>query len=162
MYYINYFFLYSILGHLIETIFVPNFNSGILYGWWTPVYGFGVVCILIIGSIIEHIPLTKKKLFKIFITYFSCMIILTLLELLGGYLIEWIFHQEFWNYEKYRFHIGPYISLEMANIWGIAGIIVLYILKPITDYLISYIPKWLTYLLLFLFFLDVSSKILSK
>ena len=90
------------------------------------------------------------------------MIILTLLELLGGYLIEWIFHQEFWNYEKYRFHIGPYISLEMANIWGIAGIIVLYILKPITDYLISYIPKWLTYLLLFLFFLDVSSKILSK
>ncbi len=162
MYYLNYFFLYAILGHLMETIFVSNFTSGILYGWWTPVYGFGVVCILFIGKVMEHFSFTKKKLFKILITYLSCMIILTLLELIGGYLIEWIFHQEFWNYEKYRFHIGPYISLEMANIWGIAGIIVLYVLKPITDSFIHYIPKWITYLLLFLFFLDIFSKILSK
>lgn len=146
----------------METIFVSGFTSGILYGWWTPVYGFGVICILFIGKAINHFPLTGKRLFKIFITYLSCMIILSFIEFIGGNLIEWIFHQEFWNYEKHKFHIGPYISLEMANIWGIAGIFVLYVLRPITDKIINHIPKWITYLLIFLFATDVIATIILK
>jgi uncharacterized membrane protein len=162
MYYINYFFLYAIIGHFIETVFTKGFNSGILYGWWTPVYGFGVVLILLIGKLIGTFPLKEKRLFKIFITYLSCMIILTLIELIGGYLIEFIFHQEFWNYEHYKFHIGPYISLEVANMWGIAGITVLYLLKPISDKIVSKVPIGLTYILLILIFIDTTITIFLK
>lgn len=162
MYYINYFFLYAIIGHLIETIFVPGFTSGILYGWWTPVYGFGVVFILLIGRWIDTFHLKGKRIWKIFITYVLCMIILSTIELVGGYLIEWIFHQEFWNYENHKFHIGPYISLEMANTWGIASITVLYLLKPVTDKVIKKIPKWITYLLLTLILIDVGCTMLFK
>ena len=54
MYYLNYFFIFSILGHLIETIifkfFDWNLESGFLYGYWTPVYGVGVVLIIIISN----------------------------------------------------------------------------------------------------------------
>lgn len=162
MYYINYFFLYAIIGHMIETFFVSGFTSGILYGWWTPVYGFGVVLILCIGKWIDTFQLAGKRIWKIFITYILCMAILSTLELIGGYLIEWIFHQQFWNYESHKFHIGTYISLEMANMWGIAGIAVLYLLKPLTDRIVSKIPKWLTYLLLFLILLDTVLTILLK
>lgn len=162
MYYINYFFIYAIIGHCIETLFVPGFTSGILYGWWTPVYGFGVVLILFIGKWIDTFSLKGKKIYKIFITYLLCMIFLSIIECIGGYLIEWIFHQEFWNYENHKFHIGPYISLEMANTWGIAGITVLYLLKPITNKIVNKIPKWLTYILLFLILIDTGITILLK
>lgn len=162
MYYINYFFIFSILGHLLETVFVPNFTSGILYGWWTPVYGFGVVLILLIGKLISRINLEKKLILKILITYLISMIILSLIELLGGYLIKIIFNQELWNYQKHKFNIGPYISLEMANMWGIASILVLYILKPIIDKLEKFIPKTITYILIILFTSDIILTIILK
>lgn len=162
MYYINYFFIFAILGHLIETVFVKGFTSGILFGWWTPVYGIGVILILGIGKLIDKISLNKKVILKIGITYLLSMVILSLIELLGGYLIEWLFHQEFWNYENHKFHIGPYISLEMANIWGIASIFVLYVLKPVIDKLEVYIPKLVTYLLILLFSIDVILTVIYK
>lgn len=162
MYYINYFFLYAIIGHLIETVFVKNFTSGILYGYWTPVYGFGVVLILLIGKLIDRFNLKDKTIFKIFTTYIIAMILLSLIELLGGYLIKFIFNKELWNYNNHKFNLGPYISLEMANIWGIASIILLYILKPVSDKLVKKIPKIITYILLFLFSIDVTVTTLFK
>lgn len=155
MYYINYFFIFSIIGHFIETVFVPNFNSGILYGWWTPVYGFGIILILLIEKLINKINLKGKLIFKILITYLTAMILLSLIELLGGYLIKIIFNEELWNYEKHKFNIGPYISLEMANMWGIASILVIYVLKPIFDKIEKLIPKYLTYSLILLFIGDI-------
>lgn len=162
MYYINYFFFFSIIGHLMETIAVPNFTSGILYGWWTPVYGFGVIIILLIGKIINKFNFKNKKIYKVLLTYLICMIILTLLELLGGYLIKWIWHTEVWNYDNHKFNIGHYISLEIANIWGLASIFVLYVLKPLLDKIITKIPKFLTYILIFLFILDTTLTVILK
>jgi len=162
MYYINYFFIFSIIGHFIETVFVSNFTSGILYGWWTPVYGFGVILILLIGKIISKFNLKGKLIFKILITYLVSMIILSLIELIGGYLIEFIFDKRLWNYENHKFNIGPYISLEMANIWGIASILVLYVLKPIIDKIEKFIPRIITYLLIALFIIDIGCTIILK
>ena len=162
IYYINYFFIYAIIGHIIESIFISNFTSGILYGWWTPIYGFGVVLILLIGKWINTFNLKGKLIWKLIITYILCMAILSIIELIGGYIIEFIFHVEFWNYENHKFNIGSYISLEMANIWGIAGITVLYILKPITDKFVYKILKWITYVLLFLILVDICATIILK
>ncbi len=162
MYYLNYFFLFSILGHLIETIFVSHFESGILYGWWTPVYGIGVVLILFIGKWIQSFSFQKKRILQIFLTYLICMILLSFIEMIGGYLIEWIFHQTFWNYENHQFPIGSYISLDMANLWGIASIFVLYVLKPFCDKIVKVIPKWITFLLSFLFLIDLGITFLNK
>ncbi len=154
MYYINYFFIFAIIGHFIETVFIPNFNSGILYGWWTPVYGFGAVLILITGKVINKINWNKKIILKVIATYFCSMILLSLIELFGGYLIKIVFNKELWNYEHHRFNIGHYISLEIANIWGISSILVLYVLKPIFDKFVNKIPNIVTYILIFLFITD--------
>ena len=54
MYYLNYFFIFSIFGHLYETLLFKiveeKGTSGFLYGYWTPVYGVGVVLILFISN----------------------------------------------------------------------------------------------------------------
>lgn len=162
MYYLNYFFVYAILGHLIETIFVPNFNSGILYGWWTPVYGFGVILILLIGKIIDRFNWKDRKLLKILTTYLCSMILLSIIELSGGYIIELIWNTKLWDYSNHRFHIGTFISLEMANVWGITSILVLYFLKSITDKIVCSIPKYITYLFVILFFIDMMFTIILK
>ena len=46
-YYLNYFFLFSIFGHFIEGFFYSDGDSGILNGYWTPIYGLGVIVIII-------------------------------------------------------------------------------------------------------------------
>lgn len=160
MYYINYFFIFSIIGHIIETFVYPDRVSGILFGWWTPVYGIGTVIILLIHKFIDKSKL--KGFLKLLILFVACSIILSIIEAIGGYLIEWLFHTSFWSYEDYRFNIGKYAALEMCLIWGLCSILLIYFLKPLFDKIIGKIPKYLTYILIILFVIDLILTILIK
>jgi len=55
-----------------------------------------------------------------------CLIILTIIEAIAGYSIEFIFNITFWDYSNYKFNIGKYIALESSLIWGIGSIILIY------------------------------------
>ncbi len=157
-YYTNIFFLFSIIGHFLETIIHPSYDSGILVGYWTPVYGFGVVIILLIYEVIEEKIINRKWLRPILLVVIST-IILSVMEMIGGYLIQMVFHRVFWNYNGHKFNIGLYTSLEMAGVWGIASLIIVYILRPILNLFINKIPKWITWVLVFLFILDILYKV---
>lgn len=164
-YYLNCFFIYSILGHLLETVFSMlgnnNFKSGFLYGWWTPVYGIGAVTILFISNYLFknlHMP----RFWETVIMFFVVAIVLSALEVLGGVLIEKTFGKVFWDYSNQRFHIGHYISLEMTLVWGIASIIFIYIIHPLLDNLIKKVPKWVTIILLILFVFDFTKTFIDK
>lgn len=54
MYYMNYFFVFSILGYLLETFFNKGFESGILYGPYTPVYGIGVCLVIFVFHFLKR------------------------------------------------------------------------------------------------------------
>ena len=157
MYYLNVFFLFSILGHFIESTFSKNFESGILYGYWTPVYGIGVCVILFIFYFLKKY--IKNKFLLSIILFFSCGIILSILEVIGGYLIEFLFHKVFWNYKNHHFPIGKYTSLDMAFVWGISSLLIIFVLKPVIDWSIKKVPKFITWILLFLFILDCLLKL---
>ena len=159
MYYINYFFILSFFGHLIET-FVVKSNSGILFGWWTPVYGLGSVIILLINKYISKLNINKVS--KVILLFISCGFILTIIEAIGGYLIEFIFGITFWDYTDYKFNIGKYITLEITIIWGLSSIILIYYIKTLLDKIISKIPKYFTYTLIILFIIDVISTLFIK
>lgn len=152
MYYLYYFFIYSIIGYLIET-FILNKESGILLGPWAPIYGLGAIIILLIYKYINKKPLNKVT--KYILLFLSCFFILTILELIGGYLIELIFNTTFWDYSNYKFNIGKYISLEVSLTWGICSIILIHFLKPITDKFIKIIPTLLIYSLIIIFITDI-------
>lgn len=160
MYYLNYFFIFSILGHFIESFFYSSGNSGILYGYWTPIYGIGTIIILLINKFIDKFKI--KKVFKIFLLFLGSMIILSTIEVIGGYLIKWIFNQELWDYSNHKFNIGKYTSIEMSLIWGLSSILLIYFIKPIADKIISKIPKFFSYILIILMIIDLLSTVIIK
>jgi len=94
--------------------------------------------------------------------FLSCSIILSIIEAIGGYLIEYLFHITIWDYSNYKFNIGKYAALEMSLIWGLSSILVVYFLKPFIDKIIGKIPKYLTYILIILFILDLFLTIIIK
>lgn len=160
MYYVNYFFIFSILGHIIESFFYSNGDSGILLGYWTPIYGVGTIIILLVNKCVNK---TKLNRFLKFITLFiACSIILSFIEVLGGYLIKWIFDRELWNYSNHTFNIGKYTSLEMSFLWGISSSILIYFVKPIVDKFIKKIPKFISYMCITFFIFDLIATIITK
>ena len=159
MYYLNYFLIFSLLGHIIESFFYSSGDSGILLSYWTPIYGIGVIIILLINKYINKFKL--NNIFRIFILFILSSIILSIIEALGGYLIKWIFNTELWNYSNHKFNIGRYTSLKMSIIWGLSSIVI-YFIRPITDKFINKIPKIVTYILTGLFIIDLITTILTK
>lgn len=160
MYLINCFFVYSMLGHFIESFFYTNNDSGILFGYWTPIYGIGVVLIIIIYNIILKFKI--KKIYKVILLFFISSIFLASIESLGGYLIKWMFNKELWNYSNHKFNIGRYTSLEMSLTWGISSILLVCFFKPIVDKFIKKIPKFISYVLITLFVIDLIATISIK
>lgn len=153
MYYLNYFIIFSILGHLLESFFYSSGDSGIFLSYWTPIYGIGTIIILLINKWINKFNLSK--ILKVLYLFLFSSIILSIIEALGGYLIKWIFNIELWNYTNYMFNIGRYTSLEMSLIWGLSSILLIYFIKPLSDKIIKKIPKIVTYILIGLFIIDV-------
>ena len=165
MYLLNCFFIYSILGFIVEGMFTliisGHFSSGILYGPWTPIYGFGAILTIIISRKIFK-KMHQNKFIETLITFIILMIILTIIEWLGGILIENLFHETLWNYKDYKYNIGKYISLEMSLIWGIISVFVIYFIKPIVDKLENKTPKFITIILIVLFIIDLFTTTVIK
>ncbi len=157
MYYLNLFFVYSILGFLFESTVVrllsSDYQSGFVYGFWTPVYGIGVVIIILIYKFLSRY--VKKEYIKTILLFLLSAVILSIIEFIGGILIENIFNKIYWNYEGFRYNIGKYISLETACIWGIGSVFIVYLINPLIDKLVVKIPKVVTYILTFLFIVDL-------
>lgn len=159
MYILNNFLFFSIAGHIIEKIVNPNRHSGILYFYWTPVYGLGILTFYFIYYLVDKIK--TNKFIKSIIIFFVSAIIVSLLEYLGGALIESLFNQVFWDYSNKKFNFGKYACLEMAFYWGISAV-VMYFLKPLFDKIIKKIPRFVTVILSIGFVIDVISTIISK
>ncbi len=165
MYLLNCFFVYSVLGYFLEMIFglfvSVHPESGVLYGPWTPIYGIASVLIIIISDkLFKNLHMSKIK--ETIIVFLVITVILTLLECLGGYLIEIIFGFSFWDYSNYKFNIGKYMCLEMALVWGILSIIFIYLVRPHLDKYIKRIPKLFTILLGSFMFLDFIIRLLVE
>lgn len=144
MCYLNYFFLYSIFGYLFETIFLlikqSNGESGYLYGAWTPVYGLGIIFIILISNFVFK-NIKKNKIIQSVIIFLWVSIALTIIEWLGGITIEYLFKITFWNYSNFPLSMGKYVAIEISLIWGTLSLIFIYLLKKPSDKIIKKIPK---------------------
>lgn len=155
MYYFNIFFLYSIIGYILEYIMylICGYEGGILYGCWTPVYGIGSLIIFYFYN--KYISKLKKhKIIKFFCVFLLGFFLLSLIEFIGGILIELVFGKVIWDYSNYEFNIGKYICMEMALVWGISSLIIVYILRKPTNFIVKKIPKIITWILIILFIID--------
>ena len=156
-YYLNLFFIHSFIGFLLETglktFFFHDMNNGILFGPWIPVYGFGAVIIALVSKFIFH-RLKISKLWKTVLLFFVVFVLLSLLEWLGGMIIEALFHKEFWSYCDQKYNLGPYISLGMSLLWGGASLLLVYVILPLEEKFIKKIPGFITILAVVFFLID--------
>lgn len=157
MRYLKEFMFFSIIGFIFEKIIGlvmnSNFDSGILIGPYTPIYGIGIL-LIIYGSdfIFKHLHLKRYQ--ETIIVMGLLFFTITILELLGGVLIESIFHKVFWNYDSLKFNYGHYISLETSSIWTILGIII-YSFKEKLLKIPDKIPNIVCYAFIVIFIIDI-------
>ena len=156
-YYLNNFLFFAILGfiyeNILQLILTGDFTSNPFYGPWMPIYGFGVIIMIFLTRLVFNRVKLNRPL-KIIILFLTVTILLTILELVGGYLTEFIFHKSFWDYTDMKYNFGKYISLEVSLVWGTACLIFLYVVKPLTDKFIKKIPKFISIILLILIIID--------
>ncbi len=156
-YYLTNFLFFSMVGSFFEQgmkfFFFKEMKSGILTGPFVPIYGVGIVIILLVWKQILKKMKTKKWIQ--YLTLFLILtVLLTLLELVSGILIETLFHKTMWNYKKIPFHFGKYIALPISLGWGISACLFLRFIKPLTDSLLKKIPRQLVYFVFFCFLFD--------
>lgn len=137
-YLIIYFFIYSILGWICEMIFcyVTNNqkeNRGFLFGPYCPIYGFG-------GLIIAYALIPFRD--NIFLIFIFSIIISSILEYITAYSLEKIFNKKWWDYSNRRFNINGRVCLGNSLLFGILGVITIYIIHPIIVDLITSIPTY--------------------
>lgn len=156
MYFFNNFIIYSILGFIMESTIYKikdsTRHSGILFGPYTLVYGIGVIAILLINKYVSKLKL--NKFLKIIILYITFVISLTLIEWLGGNIIHQIFGIDLWDYTNHPYNLGKYVSFSISLTWGLLGLIVVYIIKPITDKIIKLTNNTFTNILLSIILID--------
>ena len=157
MYYVNIFFIFSFIGFLFENllnIFTNDtFNSGILYGPWTFIYGIGFLLMVIVYKFLQQFHLKKWK--EVVLFYIIITIVMTLVEFSGGMLIETIFHRTYWNYTNMRFNYGKYICLEVSLAWGLLSTLITYLVLPFINKLEKKIPWFVGVGLIILFVMDI-------
>lgn len=156
-YYLNLFFIFSIIGYFIESfwsyICKEKFGSGMLFLPWTPIYGIGVIIIVLVFNFLQkyiHVP----GWINCYLLAILMMIMLTIVEYIGGLFIEKVFHKTFWDYRPFKFNFGKYICLEISLIWGFASVIVAYLIIPFIKPYILIIPNYITIMFIIIFIID--------
>lgn len=130
-----------------------NGESGYLYGPWTPVYGIGIILIIVISNFVFK-NINKNKIIQSILIFLWVSIALTIIEWLGGITIESLFNVTFWDYSNLPLSMGKYVAIEISLIWGTLALIFIYLLKKPSDKLVKKLPKWLPYVLILLFVVD--------
>ncbi len=163
MYYMLVFYIYSIIGYIFEIIvnLVRNAkpSSSILFGPWTPIYGFGVLIMLFVKRKLKKLKL--NKILELIVYFIVITIIITVLEQIGGLVLRYVFDKTLWDYSNLRFHITKYIALETSLGWGLLSILVAYVIHPKLKKIIAKIPFWIFVLITILFSIDVAYTIVK-
>lgn len=80
---------------------------------------------------------------NIIILFFGSVLLTTFLELVTGFILEKIFHQNWWDYSDERFNLKGYICLKFSLLWGIACLIAVRLIHPFVVGFVEHIPDTL-------------------
>lgn len=133
------FFAYAVLGWCVEVIYATVnsgkfVNRGFLNGPYCPIYGFGVLIVVLCLTPVSG------RLLPLFI---GSVLLTTALELVTGFLLEKIFHAHWWDYSQEPFQLGGYICAKFSLLWGMACVLVMRAVHPAVMGMIHWLPRWL-------------------
>lgn len=131
------FVIYAFLGWCTEVAYAALdtgkfVNRGFLNGPMCPVYGCGVLVVIMILT-----PLKEHFL----ILFAGSVILTTVIEFITGFLLEKLFHNQWWDYSNQPFNICGYVCLKFSILWGIACTLIMDVIHPTIYELIQILPK---------------------
>ncbi|MCH5197281.1 MAG: putative ABC transporter permease [Oscillospiraceae bacterium] len=156
--YVLMFFLYSMLGWTVESTYrslgetyrarkttkeKKIINSGFLFGPMCPIYGT--------GALVFDVLLTPFK------NYWWAVLLLGMLfadivEYLTSVLMEKLFHARWWDYSHEFLNLNGRICLKHTIYWAVFSLIYVYFVAPVYDYLLSFVPQNIRYIMLAVIF----------
>ena len=137
-------FIFFVLGCLLGTFYeeildfiksgVWESRKGLLWGPFNPIYGFGVlVLVLFLG---KHYK--DRGIFK---TFIYATLIGGITEYLTSLIADRIFGIEFWDYSNRFLNIGGRTTIPYMLGWGLAGLILIKVIYPFLSKLIHKNPN---------------------
>lgn len=124
--YITSFFIYSFLGWMLEVIYAYFYfgefiNRGFLFGPICPIYGFGMLIMIL------FLNKYKGKYLKLF-----CISSITLsyFEYIISFILEVLFGLKWWDYTNEFLNINGRICLTFFIAWGVISTIIINFINP--------------------------------
>lgn len=141
------FLIYAFLGWCAEVaahaVTMKKFvNRGFLNGPYCPIYGFGMVLVVVCLTPISD---------NLVLLFIGSVILTTFLEFITGFVLEKVFHTRWWDYTNQKLNIGGYICLKYSILWGIACVVIMKIVEPLIVDLINLIPQLFGQILILIF-----------
>ena len=145
--YLLMYFLYSGLGWTVESTYrslgetyrarkttkeKKIINSGFLNGPICPIYGAGAMIFEILLS-----PF-KKHWWAVMLLG---MVFADTMEYVTSVLMEKLFHARWWDYSEEFMNLHGRICLKHTIYWAVFSLLYVYMVAPIYDYLISFVPQ---------------------
>ena len=119
-------YAYEVFLHIIrDGKFV---NRGTMFGPWLPIYGTGVVLILLLLK-----PFRKRPI----IFFLSCMVLAGIVEYFTAWGLETFAHMKWWDYTGYFINLHGRICLEGLLVFGLGGSSITYFLAPLLNSLFN-------------------------
>ncbi len=150
-------------GFILETIWyfikhgVIINKQGLLYGPFKPIYGLGLMVIVLTMNKFQD-----KKLWQKFILG---VIIGSAFEYFGSLFQEVFFKTSTWNYAAFKLSLGKRLYLPYCLIWGVLAVLVLDYFYPFLLKIINKIPikiyNFGTYFIMIFMIFDVSLTIVA-
>ena len=130
------FIIYAFIGWCTEVSYAALdtgkfVNRGFLNGPYCPIYGCGVVIVVAILT-----PLKENLL----ILFAGSFLLTSVLEYITGYILEKVFHNNWWDYSDKPCNIKGYVCLKFSIYWGLACTFIMDIIHPIIYAAIRFIP----------------------
>ena len=135
--FINWFFMYSFLGYLLECIVLsaeykrPVVDRGFGHGPFCVIYGFGALGAMFLLTPVAGDPV---KL------YTASMVMATVMELVTAAVMIRLFGSFWWDYSTKPFNYRGIICLESSLAWGLLGIFFFHFLDRQVRQAVGHIP----------------------
>ena len=131
------FLIYAFLGWVVEVAFAACrshsfINRGFINGPLCPVYGCGVLAVVVILYPLHH---------NLFLLFLCSFVLVSAIEFLTGFLLEKLFHNKWWDYSERKFNICGYICPLFSILWGLGCVFVLKVFHPIAYRGICLLPQ---------------------
>ena len=154
-----FFFVYALLGWALEVVYCTLKNGrltnrGFLYGPVCPMYGFGMLLVLVFLTPLQH---SLPALFL------GGALLASVLEYLTGWALEKLFHTRWWDYSGEPFNLQGYICLRYSAAWGLGCVFVMRFLHPTVAALVHRLPagRWLAVPVAAVFLYDLVMTVLD-